>query len=265
MALAVFDPAETGERTADMSTVADVIEKPGDQKKQGKPDDHDAEPHGLHANWDHKENQRSDRHSRVEGGKRGNQSRDSTRGSNQGRAGIDHELQHATGDATKQVEEDKISRTQNALEDVSCEPEAHHIDGEVQDSRMEKLVGDELPKHSLAESRTAQPEEMVGQRLLPLRQDFDKDKSENIQADESLDRRELDISVAVQHERKVVAVWGNVHTETGCLGVSGFSKAELESRPLGAAGMGSGIQTLLGVAREANEWQADEKVEGRDQ
>ena len=62
---------------------------------------------------------------------------------------------------------------------------------------MEKLIGDKLPKHPLPQPFTAQPEELVGDRLLPLRQDFDKDKGQNIQADESLYRCELDVSVAV--------------------------------------------------------------------
>jgi hypothetical protein len=62
---------------------------------------------------------------------------------------------------------------------------------------MKKLIGDKLPKHPLSQPLTAQPEELVGDRLLPLRQDFYKDKGQNIQADESLYRCELDVSVAV--------------------------------------------------------------------
>jgi hypothetical protein len=38
---------------------------------------------------------------------------------------------------------------------------------------------------------------MVSRRLLPLRQDFDKDKGQNIQTDEGLYRCELDVSVAI--------------------------------------------------------------------
>lgn len=55
VALAVFDPAETSERAADVGAVADIIEEAGQQKKERQSDDNDAKPHGLHANWNDKE------------------------------------------------------------------------------------------------------------------------------------------------------------------------------------------------------------------
>ena len=75
---------------------------------------------------------------------------------------------------------------------------------------MEKLVGDELPKHPLPQSGTAETEELVGNRLLALRQDFNEDESENIQANEDLHRRELYVSVAVEHGGKLIAGRTNV-------------------------------------------------------
>ena len=75
---------------------------------------------------------------------------------------------------------------------------------------MEKLVGDELPKHPLPQSGTAETEELVGNRLLALRQDFNEDESENIQANEDLHRGELYVSVAVEHGGKLIAGRTNV-------------------------------------------------------
>jgi hypothetical protein len=75
---------------------------------------------------------------------------------------------------------------------------------------MEKLVGDELPKHPLPQAGTAETEELVGNRLLALRQDFNEDESENIQANEDLHRRELYVSVAVEHGGKLIAGRTNV-------------------------------------------------------
>lgn len=149
MALAVFDPAKTSERAADVRSVADVAKEACEQKEQGHADNDDSKPHRLHTNRDDKKQQSGDGHSRVEGGKSGNESTNRAGGTNQGRARIDHELKHAAGDAAEEVEEDKTPRSQHALEDVSCEPETHHIHGKVEDSCVKELVGDELPKHPL--------------------------------------------------------------------------------------------------------------------
>ncbi len=122
MALAVFDPAKTSERAADVRSVADVAKEACEQKEQGHADNDDSKPHGLHTNRDDKKQQRRDGHSRVEGGEGGDEPTDGPGGPDQRRTGIDHELKHAAGDAAEEVEEDKTPRSQHALEDVSCEP-----------------------------------------------------------------------------------------------------------------------------------------------
>jgi hypothetical protein len=74
VALTVFDPAETCESTANVGSVADVVEEACQQKEEGKPDDHNAKPHGLHADGYNKEEQSRYGHSRVERGEGGDKS-----------------------------------------------------------------------------------------------------------------------------------------------------------------------------------------------
>ncbi len=78
MALAVFDPAKTSERAADVRSVADVTKEACEQKEQGHADNYDSKPHRLHANRDDKKQQCRDRHSRVERGEGGNEAADRT-------------------------------------------------------------------------------------------------------------------------------------------------------------------------------------------
>ena len=210
MALAVFDPTKTSERSADVRSVADVAKEASEQKEQGHADNDDSKPHRLHANRDDKKQQRRDRHSRVESGEGGDEPTDGPGGPDQRRTGINHQLQNASGNAAEEVEKHKTPNSQNALKDVSCEPKAHHVHSQVENPRMEKLVGDELPKHPLPQAGTAETEELVGNRLLALRQDFNEDESENIQANEDLHRRELYVSVAVEHGGKLIAGRTNV-------------------------------------------------------
>ena len=81
---------------------------------------------------------------------------------------------------------------------------------------MQKLVGDELPKHSLGEARPAQAEESINDSLLLRGQDFGEDKNQNIQADEGLYGSELDVSEAVKHGGKLLAEQADVDkVETG--------------------------------------------------
>ena len=75
---------------------------------------------------------------------------------------------------------------------------------------MQKLVGDELPKHSLGEARPAQAEESINDSLLLRGQDFGEDKNQNIQADEGLYGRELDVSEAVRHGGNLLAEQADV-------------------------------------------------------
>lgn len=70
---------------------------------------------------------------------------------------------------------------------------------------MQKLVGNELPKHSFGEARSAQAEETINDSLLLRGQDFGEDKNQNIQADEGLYGRELDVSEVAGHGGKLLA------------------------------------------------------------
>ncbi len=205
MALSIFHPAETCQRAADVGSIADVIEEPCEEKKEGKTHHGDTEPHGLHANGDHKKEEGCDRHARVEGGKSCHKARNRSRGSDQRRSRTDHHLQDATADAAEEIKKNEAPRSQDTLEDVSGEPEPHHVDGQMEDSCVQKLVGNELPKHSLGEARSAQAEETINDSLLLRGQDFGEDKNQNIQADEGLYGRELDVSEVAGHGGKLLA------------------------------------------------------------
>jgi hypothetical protein len=149
--------------------VSNVSEKTGEQKKERETDEYDTEPHGLHANGDHKKQKCGDGHSWIEGRESGNQSRDRSRGSNEGRTGTEYELQRATCHATKEVQQNKASSSHNPLEDISGKPQSHHVYSKVKDAFMEKLVGDELPKHTPPYPCPTQPEDIINERLLPQR------------------------------------------------------------------------------------------------
>ena len=205
MALTIFHPAETCQRAADVGSIANVIEEPCEEKKEGKTHHDDTEPHGLHANGDHKKEEGCNWHSRVKSGEGGYEAGNRSRGSDERRSWTDHHLQDTSADAAEEVEKHKIPRSQDALEDVSRKPEAHHVDGQMEDSCVQKLVGNELPKHSFGEARSAQAEETINDSLLLRGQDFGEDKSENIQADEGLYGRELDVSEVVGHGVNLLA------------------------------------------------------------
>jgi hypothetical protein len=190
VALTVFHPAETSQRTADMGPVSNIIEEPREEKKERKPHDNDTEPHGLHANWNHKKEESGYWHSRVKSGEGGHEAGNRSGGSNQGRARANHHLQDPTANAAEEVEKHEIPRSKNALEDISGEPKPHHVHSKVEDSRVEKLVGDKLPNHPLRQTGAAETKEAINHSLLPRWKDFGQDENQNIQADESLYRRE---------------------------------------------------------------------------
>lgn len=131
MALTIFHPAETCQRAADVGSIANVIEEPCEEKKEGKAHDNDSEPHGLHANRNYKKEESCDRHSRVKSGKGRHEAGNCSRGSDERWSWTDHHLQDTSADAAEEVEKHKIPRSQDALEDVSRKPEAHHVDGEM--------------------------------------------------------------------------------------------------------------------------------------
>jgi hypothetical protein len=124
-------------------------------------------------------------------------------------------LQDAAGDTTGAGKENKPPRAENMLENVPSEPKPRHVHREMENSGVEKLVGDELPNHPFPQTTSAQAQQMIHQDLLGDGQDLDENKYENIQTDEGFDSGNLDVSGCLEHGRKVISHPPRVHTKAG--------------------------------------------------
>ena len=118
-------------------------------------------------------------------------------------------IEQAARDAAKKIENHKTTRAENPLEDVSREPQAQHVHQQVKQTRMDELVGDELPDHALSQSTLTQPEDAVcevGKRW----RDAHQDKDENIGCDQRFDGGDIESAITLKHHGNLLAGGGLV-------------------------------------------------------